>query len=97
MGRQHVRDGLLSVTQAKTGITLTIPLHPELRAVLEATPAENMTFLVTREGKPFHPDAFSHWFKRKCREARPPLPGRPPMDLGRPPAGVWRSWDAAPA
>jgi integrase len=69
MGRQHVRDGLLSVTQAKTGTTLTIPLHPELRAVLEATAAENMTFLVTRGGKPFHPDAFSHWFKRKCREA----------------------------
>jgi len=33
-----------------------------------------MTFLVTRGGKPFHPDAFSHWFKRKCREAG--LPAR---------------------
>jgi integrase len=69
MGRQHIRDGLLDVTQAKTGTTLAIPLHPELRAVLEATPVENMTFLITREGKPFHPDAFSHWFKRRCREA----------------------------
>jgi integrase len=73
MGRQHVRDGLLSVTQAKTGTALAIPLHPELRAVLDATPAENMTFLVTRGGKPFHPDAFSHWFKRKCREAGLPV------------------------
>jgi integrase len=96
MGRQHVRDGLLSVTQAKTGTTLTIPLHPELRSVLEATPAENMTFLVTREGKPFHPDAFSHWFKRKCHEPTSP-PGPPPMDLGRLPVDVWPSWDAAPA
>jgi integrase len=74
MGRQHVREGLLSVTQANTATTLAIPLHPELRAVLEATPAENMSFLVTREGKPFHPDAFSHWFKRKCTEAG--LPAR---------------------
>jgi integrase len=74
MGRQHVRDGLLSVTQAKTGTALAIPLHPELRAVLDSTPTENMTFLVTRNGKPFHPDAFSHWFKRKCREAG--LPAR---------------------
>jgi integrase len=74
MGRQHVREGLLSVTQAKTATTLAIPLHAELRAVLEATPAENMSFLVTREGKPFHPDAFSHWFKRKCTEAG--LPAR---------------------
>jgi integrase len=74
LGRQHLRDGLIHVRQSKTGTALAIPMHPDLRAVLEATPAENMTFLVTREGKPFHPDAFSHWFKRQCRRAG--LPAR---------------------
>jgi len=74
MGRQHVRNGLLNVRQAKTGTALAIPLHPELQAVLDATPSENMTFLTTRNGRPFHPDAFSHWFKRKCKEAG--LPAR---------------------
>ena len=53
---------------------LTIPLHPELRAVLDATPIDNLTFLVTHQGKPFHADAFSHWFKRQCRAAG--LPAR---------------------
>jgi integrase len=74
MGRQHVRDGLLHVRQSKTGTMLAIPLHPELRAVLDATPAENMTFLTMRDGRPFHPDTFSPWFKRRCREAG--LPAR---------------------
>jgi integrase len=69
MGRQHVRDGLIHVRQSKTGTTLAIPLHPELCRVLEATPAENMTFMTTSGGKPFHPDSFTHWFKRQCREA----------------------------
>jgi integrase len=74
MGRQHVRDGLLQVRQSKTGTVLGIPLHPELCRVLEAAPAKHLTFLTTIGGRPFHPDAFTHWFKRKCREA-----GLPPQ------------------
>src|SRR5262249_46397618 len=45
MGRQHVRDGLIHVRQSKTGATLAIPVHPDLRAVLDATPADHLTFL----------------------------------------------------
>src|SRR5262249_1661669 len=56
LGRQHLRDGLLQVRQSKTGATLAIPLHPELKPVLDATPAEHLTFLVTKAGKPFHAD-----------------------------------------
>jgi len=43
-------------------------------AALEATPAEQLTFLTTHRGRPFHPDAFTHWFKGKCREAGLPAP-----------------------
>jgi integrase len=52
MGRQHIRDGVLTVKQQKTGITLAIPVHPHLQAVLDATPSEHLTFLVTATGKP---------------------------------------------
>jgi integrase len=69
MGRQHVRDSLLTVRQSKTGATLQIPLHPELQAVLAATPASNMTFLVGHNGKPYSAEAFGLWFKYRCREA----------------------------
>ena len=47
MGRQHIRDGVLSVHQQKTGALLAIPVTPPLAAVLDATPSDNLTFLVT--------------------------------------------------
>jgi integrase len=75
LGRQHVRDGVIYVRQRKTGAMLEIPIAPELRAVLDVTPAsEQLTFLVTRLGRPFEPDAFTHWFKAECRAAG--LPSR---------------------
>jgi hypothetical protein len=30
IGRQHIRDGVLTVRQQKTGVTLAIPVHPDL-------------------------------------------------------------------
>jgi integrase len=74
LGWQHVRDGRVHLRQRKTGRPLAIPVHPELKAVLGATPTENLTFLVTKNGGPFEADAFSHWFKHKCQEAG--LPAR---------------------
>ena len=44
MGRQHIRetdDGpALYVKQQKTGVELLLPIHPELQAVLDATPSD---------------------------------------------------------
>jgi integrase len=64
-----VRDGLLRLRQSKTGKALAIPVHPELQKVLDATPNENLTFLVGERGGPFHPDSFTRWFRYRCREA----------------------------
>lgn len=47
MGRQHVRDGAIKVRQRKTGTLLTIPIHPDLQAILNATPSEHLPFLTT--------------------------------------------------
>jgi integrase len=69
LGRQHVRDGMLHIRQSKTGKALTIPVHPALRAVLDAMPGDHLTFLVSRNGRPFHPDAFTRWFGKRCAEA----------------------------
>jgi integrase len=51
MGRQHIRGDLISVRQQKTGAPLLIPLHPALRAAIEATPSGHLTFLATVFGK----------------------------------------------
>ncbi len=70
LGRQHVREGVIHIRQQKTGRALSIPVHPELQRILDATPAtDQLTFLTTRRGRPFAPSDFSHWFKDRCREA----------------------------
>ena len=69
LGPQHVRGGVLSVRQQKTGKDLAIPVSPALAAVLDATPPEHLTFLVTDRGEPFEPMAFTKWFKRCCDAA----------------------------
>jgi integrase len=69
MGRQHIRNGAILVRQQKTGATLEIPIHAELRKVLDTTPGEHLTFLVTETGKPFSAAGFGNWFRDRCNEA----------------------------
>ena len=69
MGRQHVKAGVLTVRQRKTGAELAIPVHAHLRAVLDATPNEHLTFLVTTTGKPYGGNAFSEQFRKWCDAA----------------------------
>jgi integrase len=68
IGPQHVRDGLLHVTQQKTGAELEIPVLPELQAALDATPSGHLTFLTTKSGKPFSAAGFGEWFHDRCNE-----------------------------
>jgi integrase len=68
-GRQHIRDGAFEDRQKKTGVTLAIPIHPDLKAILDATPSSHLTFLVTKDGKPFTPAGFTNWFREMCKEA----------------------------
>jgi integrase len=77
MGRQHIRDGVLTLKQQKTGVVLAIPLHPELRAVLDATPSDHLTFLVTATGKPYGGNAFSEQFRNWCDAAGLPQRCKP--------------------
>jgi site-specific recombinase XerD len=68
MGRQHIRDGMLHVKQAKTGAELWIPVK-HLRQIIDASPVNQLTFIVTEAGKPFTPLGFSNWFRKECDEA----------------------------
>jgi integrase len=69
MGRQHINAGILHVRQRKTGVSLRIPVHPALQAVLDATPGEHLTFLVAKRGGPYSGGEFSEQFRIWCRAA----------------------------
>jgi len=74
MGRQHIRNGALYITQQKTGASLIIPVRPELKAILDATPNQHLTFLTTEGGRQYSGNYFSLEFRRWCKEAG--LPSR---------------------
>jgi integrase len=76
-GRQHIKDGVLTVKQQKTGVTLAIPVHPHLQAVLDATASTNLTFLVTATGKPYGGNAFSEQCRNWCNAAGLPQRCKP--------------------
>jgi integrase len=70
MGRQHIdKNGAIHVKQFKTGVALTIPIHPSLMAIIEATPSEHLTFLTTIFDKPFTATGFGNWFRKLCNDA----------------------------
>jgi integrase len=69
MGRQHIKGEALTITQKKTGATVQIPVHSELRAAIDAFPNNHLTFLTTQFGEPFSPAGFGNYFREMRREA----------------------------
>jgi site-specific recombinase XerD len=46
-----------------------IPVLPELRAVIDATPSGQSVYLVSAIGRPFKETSFGNWFRDRCNEA----------------------------
>ena len=69
IGRQHIRDGVLTVRQNKTGKTLAIPMHIDLVNIIEATPIAGLTLLSTRRGRTFSPNNLTDQFRIWCDQA----------------------------
>lgn len=66
--RQHIR-----FTEIKGGSRITkqreLPILPELRDELDASPSGHLAYLVTEFGRPFTANGFGNWFRRRCDEA----------------------------
>jgi integrase len=60
---------VLHVTQQKTGKALALPVRPELKAAIDATPCGHLTFLVTKTGKSYGANDFSEQFRKWCDDA----------------------------
>ncbi|HEY4545897.1 MAG TPA: tyrosine-type recombinase/integrase [Pedomonas sp.] len=56
-----ISNGMIRVRQQKTGKELSIPIHPELAAELDATPRTALTILTNREGTPMTQRTMTKW------------------------------------
>jgi len=63
MGRQHIRDGVLTIVQQKTGQVVDIPLHHDLKELVDSLPLDNLSFITGERGKPMTPESFTNWFR----------------------------------
>lgn len=72
MGWQHVRGGFLTIRQSKTGTEVMIPVKGRFGEVLASLKRENLTFLMTAQGKPFTEAGFTNWFRECVKEAELP-------------------------
>lgn len=69
LGRQHIKDGLISITTGKTGSPVFVPVNAELQAALDAAPKDALVFITGANGGPMNAPAFGVWFTKACLAA----------------------------
>jgi integrase len=73
MGRQHAKDGVITIKQKKSGVTVevSIPIRPELKVVLDEVQSRRIapTFLLNQYGKARSAAGLSTMFGQWCEKA----------------------------
>src|ERR1700716_543744 len=70
VGKQHVRNGVISIETEKTGMWVTIPILPELQATLDAGPTGDLAFIANASnGNPLTKESLGNLFAEACKEA----------------------------
>jgi len=74
LGRQHVRDGQLTIRPGKTkkssGVVVEIPVLAELQKTIDESETGNLTFLITEFGKPFTTNGLGNKMRDWCDQAK---------------------------
>jgi integrase len=74
LGRQHVRNGIISYRATKNGVEVILPMLPVLKQTIDASKTGDLTFLATERGTPWKKESFGTWFAEQCKAAG--VPGR---------------------
>jgi integrase len=71
LGHDNIVGGdHIQFKQQKTGAPVDVPLHPKLRAIIEATPTVGIKhFVVTKSGKPYSLGGFGNAMRKWCDQA----------------------------
>ncbi len=73
LGPQHVVEGFFSFVQEKNRrrrpVRIEIPVRPELRAIIDATPTGERSFIVSAHGRPYTKESFGNRMRDWCNEA----------------------------
>lgn len=73
LGRQHIKDGVATITLKKTDgtsdVTVHVPILPALQKAIDACPVGDLTFIVGKLGLPMTKESFGNMFRSYCEAA----------------------------
>ena len=69
IGKQHVRDGIMSISTEKTGITVHRRMPITLVETLRAGPTSDLIWICGERGQPLTKESFGNFFRAACRAA----------------------------
>ena len=69
VGKQHIKDGAISIDTEKTGMRVTIPIEPALQRTLDAGPTGDLALIASPTGNPITKEYLGNQFRDACRAA----------------------------
>ena len=74
LGKQHIRNGVITIDTEKTGTRVTIPVLPELAEIIAAGPTGELSIIASKSGQPIRKESLGTLFKEACKSAG--IPGK---------------------
>lgn len=69
LGKQHIRDGVITLDTQKNGMRVSIPILPDLAETLAVSRTGDLAIIATDEGKNFAKASLGTAFREACRAA----------------------------
>lgn len=69
LGKQHIKDGVITLDTQKNGVRVTIPILPDLAETMAITKLGDLAIIATDEGKNFVKESLGTAFREACRAA----------------------------
>ena len=91
MQRSHIRNGVMTITQQKTGAEVFVPLHPALSRSIKAGPVKGVYLIGDKNGRPILARTLSDLISAAVRAATSGRMRSPWAQKGRPEA-FGRTW-----
>lgn len=66
LGKQHIRNGFITIDTEKTGTRITIPVLPELDEIMAAGPLGELSIIASKKGQPIRKEVIGNLFKKAC-------------------------------
>ncbi len=69
LGRQHIKNGIITIRAAKTDTEVNIPVARALQASIDAGPIGDLHLIIGKGGKPLRHASFGNLFRQACNAA----------------------------